>query len=131
MRKQLVLLLLGVMLFADNTKEGQMQQKMIELERITTTIQRAGLYNDLGTMKKNLIALRKNIAFIKGVEAKHFLPKHQKYAYKFAAERAKMIDMYAKDMTEAIKANNLNEAIDDFAEILRQCYSCHIRLRNW
>jgi cytochrome c556 len=61
---------------------------------------------------------------------KYFLPTQQKYAYKFGEKSAKMIELYVNDLNESIKAKNTQDALEDYNQILRQCNSCHIRLRK-
>ncbi|SFP91428.1 hypothetical protein [Hydrogenimonas thermophila] len=63
-------------------------------------------------------------------EMKDFLPEDQKYAYKFGQKSARMIELYAKDLIDSAKSNNMDDALEDYNQILRQCASCHLRLRK-
>jgi len=63
-------------------------------------------------------------------EMKDFLPKEQKYAFKFGQKSARMIELYAKDLIDSAKSNNMDDALEDYNQILRQCFSCHLRLRK-
>ena len=59
------------------------------------------------------------------------MPKHQSYAVKFAKKRANMIKMYANDLVESVKNGDIDDALEDYHQILRQCTSCHSRIRPW
>ncbi|RUM44887.1 MAG: hypothetical protein DSY46_04475 [Hydrogenimonas sp.] len=63
-------------------------------------------------------------------EMKDFLPDDQKYAFKFGQKSARMIELYAKDLIDSAKSNNMDDALEDYNQILRQCASCHLRLRK-
>jgi len=44
-----------------------------------------------------------------------------------------MIKMYAEDLILAIEADDFDESLEDYNQILKQCSSCHsrIRQRSW
>ena len=63
-------------------------------------------------------------------EMKDFLPEDQKYAFKFGQKSARMIELYAKDLIDSAKTNNMDDALEDYNQMLRQCTSCHLRLRK-
>ncbi len=63
-------------------------------------------------------------------EMEYFLPEQQKYAYKFGEKSAKMIDLYVKDLIGSAQAGHIEDALEDYNQILRQCNSCHMRLRK-
>lgn len=67
---------------------------------------------------------------LKTQEVRDFLPQDQKYAYKFGEKAAGMIELYAKDMIESVKTQNYDDALEDYNQIMRQCTSCHFRLRE-
>ena len=131
MKKILVFLMFVTGLFAISPDSKELPLKMKKLQNNMEEIQRAGLYNCTDCMKHAIMNLKKNIKFAEKIEVKKFLPEHQKYATKFSEQRVKMILMYADDMLESIKNKKLDDALDDYSQILRQCTSCHVRLRNW
>lgn len=63
-------------------------------------------------------------------EIKFILPKDQVYAYKFA-KTASMLRLYSDDMIASIEAGRMDDALEDYTRLLKQCTSCHIRIRNW
>lgn len=94
-------------------------------------IQKAGFYNDTEGMKKGVAKLKSGLQSLITTDAKSYLPDDQAYANKFAQKRARMIEMYANDLVESVKNNKLDEALVDYTQILNECTSCHIRIRNW
>lgn len=94
-------------------------------------IQRGGLYSSTEDMKEGVKKLQGTLKTLESEEIKWILPKDQVYAYKFAQKSANMLRMYSDDMITAIEAGRMDEALEDYNQLLRQCTSCHIRIRNW
>lgn len=94
-------------------------------------IQRAGLYSSTDEMKVGVKKLQGTLKSLESEEVKVILPKDQVYAYKFAQKTAQMLRMYSDDMIVSIEAGKMDNALDDYTQLLKQCTSCHIRIRNW
>ena len=94
-------------------------------------IQRGGLYSSTDEMKAGVKKLQGTLKSLEGEEVKSILPKDQVYAYKFAQKTAQMLRMYSDDMIVSIDAGRMDNALDDYTQLLKQCTSCHIRIRNW
>ncbi len=94
-------------------------------------IQRGGLYSSPDEMKAGVKKLQGTLKSLEGEEVKAILPKDQVYAYKFAQKTAQMLRMYSDDMIVSIEAGRADNALDDYTQLLKQCTSCHIRIRNW
>lgn len=94
-------------------------------------IQRGGLYSSTDEMKAGVKKLQGTLKSLEGEEVKTILPKDQVYAYKFAQKTAHMLRMYSDDMIVSIEAGKMDNALDDYTQLLKQCTSCHIRIRNW
>ena len=82
-------------------------------------------------MKAGVKKLQGTLKSLEGEEVKSILPKDQVYAYKFAQKTAQMLHMYSDDMIVSIEAGRMDNALDDYTQLLKQCTSCHIRIRNW
>lgn len=93
-------------------------------------IQKGGFYSNKDMMKSGVESLKEKLSLLDAKNAKTYLPKEEKYAYKFAVKREKMIVMYADDMIESLNTNNMQDALEDYTQILRQCSSCHLRIRK-
>ncbi len=94
-------------------------------------IQRGGLYSSTDDMKVGVKKLQGTLKSLESENVKAILPKDQVYAYKFAQKTAQMLRMYSDDMVTSIDAGKMDNALDDYTQLLKQCTSCHIRIRNW
>lgn len=94
-------------------------------------IQRGGLYSSTEDMKAGVKKLQGTLKTLESEEIKFILPKDQVYAYKFAQKTASMLRLYSDDMVTSIEAGRMDDALEDYAQLLKQCTSCHIRIRNW
>ncbi len=94
-------------------------------------IQRGGLYSSTDDMKLGVKKLQSTLRVLESEEIKFILPKDQVYAYKFAQKTASMLRLYSDDMITSIEAGHMDEALEDYNQLLKQCTSCHIRIRNW
>ena len=126
----LMALLLTSSLSANDTTTEKLKLTMREMLSSMELIQKGGFYADPGMMKSGVTALKKQVSLLDAKHAKTYLPKDEKYAYKFASKREKMIVMYADDMVESLENNNMEDALEDYSQILRQCSSCHLRIRK-
>ncbi len=124
-------LLLIFSLFADTKGRTKMQIEMQKFAAGMELIQKGILYNCKECIDDGAERILKNIKVLEKVDVKRFLPKKQKYAYKFAQKTASLIEMYAKDAKESFAQGNIDDVINDHTQLLRQCNSCHMRIRGW
>ena len=122
-------LLLTSSLSASDTNE-KLKSSMREMLNAMELIQKGGFYSDPSMMKTGVKMLKNKISLLDAKNAKTYLPKDEKYAYKFASKREKMIVMYADDMIDSLQDNNMEDALEDYSQILKQCSSCHLRIRK-
>ncbi len=94
-------------------------------------IQRGGLYSSTEDMKAGVKKLQGTLKSLESDDVKWILPKDQKYAYQFAQKTASMLRLYSSDMVTSIDAGRMDDALEDYNQLLKQCTSCHIRIRNW
>jgi cytochrome c556 len=94
-------------------------------------IQRGGFYSSTAEMKAGVKKLQGTLKTLESDEIKWILPKDQVYAYQFAQKSARMLRLYSDDLITSIDAGHMDEALEDYNQLLRQCASCHIRIRNW
>jgi len=136
MKKKLLLLvaalsLTGSLQANSMTVKAELKSNMRAMLSSMEMIQKGGFYAKPQMMEKGVVQLKQAISLLDSKNAKHYLPKDEKYADKFAAKRAKMIVMYADDITSSLKEGNMDDALEDYSQILRQCSSCHLRIRKW
>lgn len=137
MKKIISALALGSILAA-SLQAAPKQDPRLELMKDMRTmmdameqIQRGGLYSSTDEMKAGIKKLQGTLKSLESEEVKTILPKDQVYAYKFAQKTAQMLRMYSDDMIVSIDAGKMDNALDDYTQLLKQCTSCHIRIRNW
>lgn len=136
MKKALVAVMLGSLL--TGSLNAAQKDPRLELMRDMRTmldameqIQRGGLYSSTEDMKSGVKKLQGTLKVLESEQIKTILPKDQVYAYKFAQKTASMLRLYSDDMVSAIEAGHMDEALEDYTQLLKQCTSCHIRIRNW
>jgi len=123
--------LLATSLFARNaTEQAKLASDMRSMLNATIDIQRAGFYSNKAGIQDAARSLISSLDSLITTDAKLYLPDDQANAGKFAKKRAKMIKMYAQDLIESVDNNDFEEAIEDYSQILRQCTSCHSRIRH-
>ena len=123
--------LLATSLFAGNsTEQAKLSSDMRLMLNATVDIQKAGFYSNKSGIQDAAKTLISSLDSLITTDAKQYLPDDQANAGKFAKKRAKMIKMYAEDLIESIDNNDFDEAIEDYSQILRQCTSCHSRIRH-
>ncbi|MFZ2890498.1 hypothetical protein [Sulfuricurvum sp.] len=139
MKKTLVALMAGTLLVGSleaatpNKKDPRLElmQDMRTMLDAMEQIQRGGLYSSTDEMKAGVKKLQGTLKSLESEEVKVILPKDQVYAYKFAQKTAQMLRMYSDDMIVSIEGGKMDNALDDYTQLLKQCTSCHIRIRNW
>ena len=125
----LALLLSSSALFA--APKGDIAADMRSMLSAMEEIQKAGFYNDKEGMKAGVNKLKNGLKSLRATDAKSYLPNEKAYADRFAKKRADMIVMYADDLLDSLKHDNLDNALEDYSQILKQCTSCHFRMRSY
>jgi len=126
----LALLLTSSLYAGDKTQQAKLSSDMRAMLESVVDIQRAGFYNNKKGIKdaaKNLIG---SLDSLIKTDASTYLPEGKANAGKFAHKRQRMIKMYAQDLIAAIDAGDIDESIEDYNQIVKQCTSCHSRIRN-
>ena len=136
MKKVLMALAMTSVLFGAPNGAGGEHRSMLMKDMRTMLdameqIQRGGLYSSSDEMKLGVKKLQGTLKTLESEEIKFILPKDQVYAYKFAQKTAHMLRMYSDDMIASIEAGRMDDALEDYTQLLKQCTSCHIRIRNW
>lgn len=124
-------LLVGSLNAAEKDPRLELMQDMRTMLDAMEQIQRGGLYSSTDEMKAGIKKLQGTLDSLESENVKVILPKDQVYAYKFAQKTAQMLRMYSDDMITSIDAGRMDNALDDYNQLLKQCTSCHIRIRNW
>jgi cytochrome c556 len=127
----LISLLLTSSLYAgDKTKQAKLSSDMRNMLEAVLNIQRAGFYNNKEGIKSAAQTLIQNLDSLIQTDASTYLPDSKANAGKFAKKRAKMIKMYANDLVLSVDSDDFDDSLEDYNQILKQCTSCHSRLRQ-
>jgi len=132
MKKMLLLIFLIGSLYAGEYSKADRIKDMHKMAGGMKLIQNGFLYR-CKDYECIIDGAKRILSVVKTLEAqdmKDFLPEEQKYAFKFGHKSARMIELYAKDLIDSAKSNNIDDALEDYNQILRQCFSCHLRLRK-
>jgi len=137
MKKVVTILALSSLLFgslyASEKKDPRLElmKDMRTMLDAMEQIQRGGLYSSTDDMKLGVKKLQTTLSSLESENVKSILPKDQVYAYKFAQKTASMLRLYSDDMITSIEAGRMDDALEDYTQLLKQCTSCHMRIRNW
>jgi len=127
----IIALMLTSSLNAGNkTQQAKLASDMRTMLESVVNIQRAGFYNNKEGIKSAAKELIASLDSLITTDASMYLPEDKSNAGKFAKKREKMIRMYAEDLIVAIDAGDFDESLEDYNQILKQCTSCHSRIRQ-
>ena len=124
-------LLAGALNAGQTDHKSMMMKDMRTMLDAMEQIQRGGFYSSTEDMKAGVKKLQGTLKTLESDEIKWIMPKDQVYAYKFAQKTASMLRLYSNDLVASIDAGHMDEAMEDYNQLLKQCTSCHIRIRNW
>jgi len=113
------------------TKEDRVKDMLTMAEGLDD-IQMGLLYRckDGSCVKTGIERIKKVLHTIDKVDPEFFLDKDQVYANKFAKKTRSMIEMYLTEIEDAVKKDDKEEILHNYSLTMRQCMSCHIRLRK-
>ena len=130
-KSTLIVGLLASSLFGGEAQvETKLASDMRSMLKALSEIQAAGFYADEVTIKSATKRLVSNLDSLIESDMTQYLSVKKINAQKFAQKRVRMIEMYADDLLVSVENRDYSDAIEDYSEILRQCVSCHSRLRK-
>jgi cytochrome c556 len=90
------------------------------------------LYNYLDAITDGVKYIQEGVQNIqKKGDLKTYLPEDTAYAHKFGEKSLRRIMEYSNELNEAMKAKDYDGALDSASLLMRQCNSCHSRVRGW
>lgn len=110
---------------------SELMKEMWVMMEAMEQIQRGGLTSSSEEMKAGVTKLQGTLSSLESEKVKVILPDDQVYAYKFAQKTASMLRLYSDDMILSIETGRMDDALDNYTQLLKQCTSCHIRIRSW
>jgi len=112
------------------TSKSKLASDMRSMLSSVVDIQRAGFYNNKTGIKEATKKLVSSLDTLLTTDPTTYLPDDQINAGAFAKKRERMIKLYADDLIASIDTNDMDEAMENYNQILRQCTSCHSRIRQ-
>lgn len=122
-------LALSAVLFA--APKEDMAQDMRTMLKAMEEIQSSGFYNNTAGMQAGVKKLKSGLHTLQSRDAIEYLPHEKAYANKFAKKSADMIGMYADDLLDSLNHQKMDDALENYSLILKQCTSCHTRIRSY
>ena len=93
-------------------------------------MQKGFLYNNLQDIQKGAELLKKHTAKIEPpVEGADAFKRS--YAYDLTKREAKKIIKLADEAVKEYKDHRARQAMNNYTKILKQCMTCHARIRKW
>lgn len=90
------------------------------------------LYNYLGNVSEGVKYIQEGVNNInKKGDLKTYLPADTAYAHKFGEKSLRRIMEYSNELAEAMQVKDYDGALESAALLMRQCNSCHSRVRGW
>jgi len=90
------------------------------------------MYNNGTSIENGVGFINQAVANIeKQGDLKKYLPEDTAYAYKFGEKSLHRIHEYSNEVLESFKAKDIDGAMESGMLLLRQCNSCHSRVRGW
>lgn len=126
-----------LMFFALSTNAFSAEQKerisdMKHMAEGMSLIMNGLLYNYLDNINAGVKYIQEGVESIhKKGDLKTYLPEDTAYAYKFGEKSLRRIIEYSNELDEAMKAKDYDGALESASLLMRQCNSCHSRVRGW
>ena len=90
------------------------------------------LYNYLDNINAGVKYIQEGVENInKKGELKTYLPADTAYAHKFGEKSLRRIMEYSNELNEAMQVKDFDAALESASLLMRQCNSCHSRVRGW
>jgi adenine-specific DNA methylase len=126
------LVLASSFMFAQSTQDNAKRlENMQTLAKAMHQVQDGFLYNNKELIKEGALTILNTSSSIESADLKKTLPPETAYAHKFAQKMATRTKAHAQGIIDAIDNNDALAAMDEYLYVLRQCTSCHLRIRSW
>jgi hypothetical protein len=124
-----------ILTFFNTNVLGYSQEERIKdmqiMEQGLQQMQKGFLYNNLQDIQKGAELLKKHTAKIEPPVDEKTNAFKKSYAYDLTKREAKKIIKLAEDAVAKYKERRTKQAMNSFAKILKQCMTCHTRIRKW
>jgi cytochrome c556 len=119
-------------LFAEDDKVKEQRLKVMHTYAGSLhMIQDGFLYNKRTKIVEGANVILETAQSVLKHDMKAHLPTNQAYTHKFAHKITERIVVHSETLLDALKRENPLEAMDEFNYLIKQCTSCHLRVRGW
>jgi len=119
----------------DGKTDPQHQQRVNDMNIMAqgfNMILNGFLYNNLRNVENGVNLVQSGVENIKkSGDLKQYLPDDTAYAHKFGEKTLRRIVEYSNEVVENYRAQDADAALESGMLLLRQCASCHSRVRGW
>ncbi len=105
-------------------------QDMQQMEKAVQQMQKGFLYNNLKDIQDGAQLLKKHTNKIEP-PVKNADEFTKNYAYQTTKREAKKIITAADEAVKQFKNHRPKQAMNSFTKVLKQCMTCHARIRKW
>ncbi len=106
-------------------------EDMQQMEKAVQQMQKGFLYNNLQDIQTGAELLKKHTAKIEPPLKSDDDSFKRNYAYSITKREAKKIISLADDAVRLYKEHRPKQAMNSYTKILKQCMTCHARIRKW
>ncbi len=122
----MTLLSVNASAYSDKERINDMQM----MEKATQQMQKGFLYNNISDIKAGAALLKKHAAVIQPPIKQGETYKNN-YAYTVTKREAKEMIKYTDEAVANYEAFKPKQAMNSFTKVLKQCMTCHARIRKW
>ncbi len=132
-RKLFSLFLLGALVSttAFAYSDADRIKDMTMMEQAVQQMQKGFLYNNLKDISEGAKLLKEHTSRIEPPISKDADTFKRSYAYDITKREAKKIINLANSSVKKYKEHRPKQAMNEFTKILKQCMTCHARIRKW
>ena len=133
--KRMLTTLLMLLALSTSSVAAEQKERISDMKHMADgmgLIMNGLLYNYLDNINAGVKYIQEGVENInKKGDLKTYLPEDTAYAHKFGEKSLRRIMEYSNELNEAMKVKDYDAALESAALLMRQCNSCHSRVRGW
>ena len=133
--KKILLTLLIISSLSTSAFAGEQKERISDMKHMADgmgLIMNGLLYNYLDNINAGVKYIQEGVTNIKKKgDLKTYLPADTAYAHKFGEKSLRRIMEYSNELNEAMVSKDFDAALESASLLMRQCNSCHSRVRGW
>ncbi len=133
MKKVAVLII--TLSFLSSIVAGEQKERISDMKHMADgmgLIMNGLLYNYPDNINAGVKYIQEGVNNIhKKGDLKSYLPADTAYAHKFGEKSLRRIMEYSNELNAAMEVKDFDAALESASLLMRQCNSCHSRVRGW